>query len=176
MGNGWWQRAGAWLAAGGLAGGTIAGCQPTTTSSADTPVRSDVTDIRPMARTTTATAAAAPTSAGSEPQLYDTSGLIPTAPQPITEPSAALASATVAPSAVVFGSTAAPVAPPAATAAKRRVGASARVRTHVVRSGETLFAIARSQYGDGAQWHRLAAANPTVASGSLRVGQQLIVP
>ncbi len=48
-------------------------------------------------------------------------------------------------------------------------------RTHVVRRGETLFAIAKAQYGDGSQWKRLAAANPA-AAGGLRVGQQLIVP
>ena len=54
---------------------------------------------------------------------------------------------------------------------------AAHDRTHVVRRGETWFAIARTTYGDGGQWHRLAAANPGVAAaGPLKVGQKLIVP
>jgi nucleoid-associated protein YgaU len=49
-------------------------------------------------------------------------------------------------------------------------------RTHTVRRGETLFAIAKTSYGDGSQWKRLAAANPALAAGPLRVGQQIVVP
>lgn len=48
--------------------------------------------------------------------------------------------------------------------------------THVVRKGETLTAIAKAEYGDGRKWKKIAAANPSVASGALKIGQTLIVP
>ena len=161
MGNSGWRRAGAWVASGGIAAGGLGGCQPASPGSAEVPVRSDVTDIRPMPRTPVA----ATTTTAYEPPLYDTSGPIPTLPEAVAEPTAAAATATVVPSDVMFTSTAS--SPPSV---------AARARTHVVRRGETWFAIARAQYGDGAQWHRLAAANPDAAHGPLRIGQQLVVP
>ena len=49
-------------------------------------------------------------------------------------------------------------------------------RVHTVQRGETLTAIARAEYGSGALWHRLAAANPASADGQIRAGQQIVVP
>lgn len=48
--------------------------------------------------------------------------------------------------------------------------------THVVKKGETLTAIAKTAYGDGRQWKKIAAANPSVIDGKLKIGQVLVVP
>ncbi len=144
----------------GLVAAAAAGCKttPPPATATDAPVRSDVTDIRPMSRST---ADAAP---AYEPPIYDTSGITPIAPQPLTEPAPVVATATLAPSPVMFAEAPLPTTP------------ATHARTHIVRRGETWFAIARSTYGDGTQWHRLAAANPSAATGPLKVGQKLIVP
>ena len=147
----------------GFVAAAAGGCKttPPPATAAAAPIRSDVTDIRPMPRSVVE---AAPPY---DPPQYDTSGPIPVASQPLTEPAPVVATAKLMPTPVLFTETAAPVAksPPA------------HGRTHVVRRGETWFAIARSTYGDGAQWHRLAAANPSAAAaGPLKVGQKLVLP
>lgn len=48
--------------------------------------------------------------------------------------------------------------------------------TYTVRRGDTLFGIARTTYGDGKQWKRIANANPGISPQSLRVGQTLNLP
>ena len=48
--------------------------------------------------------------------------------------------------------------------------------TYKVKRGDTLFAIARTHYGDGKQWTKIAAANPGVSPQSLKVGQTINVP
>ena len=65
---------------------------------------------------------------------------------------------------------------PAASSLGSAVVFPDRPRTHTVRRGETLFAIAKAAYGDGSQWDRLATANPSAANAPLRVGQLLVVP
>lgn len=45
-----------------------------------------------------------------------------------------------------------------------------------VRSGDTLQSIARSSYGDGALWYRIAEANGLGSSKDLKVGQTLNIP
>ena len=65
--------------------------------------------------------------------------------------------------------------------AAHRVGLTFRYFAEVERAKrnptlDTLFAIARAAYGDGNQWHRLAAANPAVEGNPLRVGQKIVVP
>ena len=47
---------------------------------------------------------------------------------------------------------------------------------HVVKHGETMYSIARTSYGDGKQWQRIAAANPGVSPLTLKVGQTLAMP
>ena len=142
----------AWVATGVVAMFAIGGCGANpngTTAAADGPVRPDVTDIRPLGRPSAPVEAAVTVAA----PLSDASGMIPVAPQPVVPPSVP-----VAPSAVEF------------TPAKPTPN-----RTHTVRPGDTLFAIAKASYGDGSQWRRLAVANPA-AGRSLRVGQQIVVP
>lgn len=48
--------------------------------------------------------------------------------------------------------------------------------THMVKRGETLYSIAKINYGDGKQWQKLASANPGVSPSTLKVGQTLVVP
>ena len=48
---------------------------------------------------------------------------------------------------------------------------------HVVRPGDTLFAIARDQLGSGGRWREIVDANPQVAaSGVVRPGQIVMLP
>jgi nucleoid-associated protein YgaU len=48
--------------------------------------------------------------------------------------------------------------------------------TYTVQKGDTLFKIAKDRYGSGAQWEKIAAANPGVNASSLKVGQKLKMP
>lgn len=50
-------------------------------------------------------------------------------------------------------------------------------RTHVVRSGDTLYGIAHKYYGRGELWVEIKRANPRLVDPSrLRVGQKLTIP
>lgn len=60
-----------------------------------------------------------------------------------------------------------PPAPPAAAEAGRE---------YVVKSGDTLEAIARSQMGDGQKWKSIVAANPGINPTNLKIGQKLRIP
>ena len=48
--------------------------------------------------------------------------------------------------------------------------------SYKVKKGDTLYAIAKAQYGDGKKWERIAAANPGLTPGTLRAGQTLTIP
>ena len=48
--------------------------------------------------------------------------------------------------------------------------------SHVVKRGETLYSIAKTTYGDGKQWQKIASANPGVSPSTLKVGQTLVIP
>ncbi|RMH57389.1 MAG: LysM domain-containing protein, partial [Candidatus Hydrogenedentota bacterium] len=47
---------------------------------------------------------------------------------------------------------------------------------HIVRSGETLYSIARSELGDGERWKELARLNGITDPRRLFVGQRLRLP
>lgn len=73
--------------------------------------------------------------------------------------------------------------PRAATPAPRATVASAKGkpgraagRTYLVKKGDTLFRIAREQYGSGSQWRRIAGANPGLTPATLKAGQKLVMP
>jgi nucleoid-associated protein YgaU len=126
----------------------LVGCQNGATTKSDAGgIRNDVTDIHPIEP-------AMP--AAYQPPLYDTSATIPVAPQPMMTETPAVSTAPVT-LAMATGSTTAGT-------------------THIVRHGETLFSIAKTAYGNGKAWHKIAAANPGVSASKLRVGQKLIVP
>ena len=48
--------------------------------------------------------------------------------------------------------------------------------SYIVKKGDTLYRIAKSRYGNGKQWQRIAAANPGVSPSTLHVGQKLLMP
>jgi 5'-nucleotidase/UDP-sugar diphosphatase len=153
-------RANKWWGAAVLAtGGWLVGCQDAATTgpaAAGNGVRSDVVDVRPMDPVAGPTAVPA----AYQPAVYDTTGSAPTVSQPMTP----VVSETPGASATKF-----------APASAGEVTAAAGSK-HTVRKGETFYSIARAAYGNGKLWKKLAAANPTVASSSLKVGQVLIVP
>jgi nucleoid-associated protein YgaU len=59
--------------------------------------------------------------------------------------------------------------------AKGRPGHAAG-RTYLVKHGDTLFRIAREQYGSGSEWRRIAEANPGLTPATLKAGQKLVMP
>ncbi|MFM8733122.1 MAG: LysM peptidoglycan-binding domain-containing protein [Phycisphaerales bacterium] len=54
--------------------------------------------------------------------------------------------------------------------------ATAGSRSYVIKSGDTLEAIARAQLGDGQKWRQLASANPGINPNNLKVGQSITIP
>ena len=48
--------------------------------------------------------------------------------------------------------------------------------SYTVKKGDTLYSIARTHYGDGKQWQRIASANPGLRPSSLKVGQTITIP
>ena len=49
-------------------------------------------------------------------------------------------------------------------------------RSYVIKSGDTLEAIARAQLGDGQKWRQIASANPGINPNNLKVGQSITIP
>jgi nucleoid-associated protein YgaU len=47
---------------------------------------------------------------------------------------------------------------------------------YTIKKGDTLYSIARSRYGDGKQWSRIAQANPGIDPQKLAVGQVITIP
>jgi nucleoid-associated protein YgaU len=48
--------------------------------------------------------------------------------------------------------------------------------SYTVKKGDTLYSIARSRYGDGKQWQKIASANPGLRPETLKVGQTITIP
>lgn len=48
--------------------------------------------------------------------------------------------------------------------------------SYTVKKGDTLFGIAKSRYGNGNQWQRIAAANPGLTPQNLKAGQTITLP
>lgn len=49
-------------------------------------------------------------------------------------------------------------------------------RTYTIKKGDTLWAIATREYGDGQKWKTISAANPSLDPKKLIVGQQITLP
>ncbi len=59
-----------------------------------------------------------------------------------------------------------PVAPPTPAAGKK----------YVVQRGDTLWSIATRTYGDGKQYKKIVAANPSIKGDRIAVGQSIVLP
>jgi 5'-nucleotidase len=68
---------------------------------------------------------------------------------------------------VMLSQTPAPTAPPPAPGAGRQ---------YRVQKGDTLFGIAKAQYGNGNRWQQIASANPGLTPASLKAGSTIVVP
>jgi nucleoid-associated protein YgaU len=60
--------------------------------------------------------------------------------------------------------------------AKGGTAAASTGKSYTVRDHDTLFKIAKDQYGDGNQWKKIAAANPGLNADTLKVGQTITIP
>lgn len=49
-------------------------------------------------------------------------------------------------------------------------------KTYTIKKGDTLFSIAKANYGSGKEWQKIAAANPGLEPSKLKVGQQIVIP
>jgi 5'-nucleotidase len=96
----------------------------------------------------------------------------PPAPPAYDPPAQAVRAEPVAPAGGAGGRAAAS----ASAAATAKPAAAAGNRTYVVQKGDTLFAIAKSEYGDGSKYKKIAAANPGVNAGALKAGQKIVIP
>ena len=56
------------------------------------------------------------------------------------------------------------------------VGGSAVGGSYTVKKGDTLYSIAKTAYGNGNQWQRIASANPGLSPATLKVGQTIMLP
>ncbi|RVJ82194.1 5'-nucleotidase C-terminal domain-containing protein [Sinorhizobium medicae] len=54
--------------------------------------------------------------------------------------------------------------------------AAAGPRTHVIARGDTLWDLAQTFYGSGAEWKRISAANGDPAPAALEIGRELEIP
>ena len=90
---------------------------------------------------------------------------------------AAAAPAAAAPIYVEPAVTQTPAAAPAPVAAAPAGGAAAAAgSSYTVKKGDTLFTIAKTAYGNGNQWQRIAQANPGLSPSTLKAGKTIVIP
>ena len=83
------------------------------------------------------------------------------------------------PATLIIESTEIPVDSPALAAPSTERTDGGRHHHHEVRPGDDLWSLAERYYGDGRDWRKIAAANPTVLTGGpdrLQVGWRLRIP
>jgi 5'-nucleotidase len=66
--------------------------------------------------------------------------------------------------------------PTTAAPAAGGTAATAGGSSYTVKKGDTLFSIARSAYGNGNQWQRIAQANPGLSPTTLKAGKTIVIP
>ena len=49
-------------------------------------------------------------------------------------------------------------------------------KEHVVASGDTMWDLAKTYYGDATMWSMIAEANPSASAKGLMIGQTLAIP
>jgi 5'-nucleotidase len=60
--------------------------------------------------------------------------------------------------------------------AAAQTGMTSGTKKYTIKKGDTLFSIAKTSYGTGRDWQKIAAANPGVEPSKLKVGQQIVIP
>jgi phage tail protein X len=90
------------------------------------------------------------------------------APVPSAEPVAPVAAALPEPVAVAYTA-------PTPVAAEP-VAAAPAAKTYTVKKGDTLFSIAKTNYGTGKEWQKIASANPGLKPATLKAGQKINLP
>jgi len=65
---------------------------------------------------------------------------------------------------------------PAKDRAAKKDGAAQEGTPYKVKKGDTLFHIAKTEYGDGKKWTVIASANPGISPQTLKPGQTLFIP
>lgn len=118
--------------------------------------------ITELAQATPAPSASEPAPAAVPAPSTETSPA-PAAPAPSAQP--APAPAAPAPSAEPAPATPAPAA-----------SAPATPSTHVIAAGDTFWDLAKTFYGDGAEWRKLSQANGSPNPRHLRIGEEIQVP
>lgn len=111
------------------------------------------------------------------------------APQPIVQPTqpvqiiastpaptSAPATVYVTPGPIVQSTAQPPIVLPARPIVLPQAPAPARGGTYIVKRGDSLWLIAKKQYGSALRWKEIAAANPNINPKRLQVGQRLTLP
>ncbi|HEX8342675.1 MAG TPA: LysM peptidoglycan-binding domain-containing protein [Tepidisphaeraceae bacterium] len=106
---------------------------------------------------------------GSKDKMAVNDGVLDVSKSPAPVPSAEPLAAPAQPEAVAYTAPAAPepVAAPAASPA---------AKTYTVKKGDTLFSIAKTNYGTGKEWQKIASANPGLKPATLKAGQKINLP
>jgi nucleoid-associated protein YgaU len=137
------------ILAAALAATVVGGCQSQQPKQTTAMASQSVLDVTPVK-------AARPYSAG---------------PQYVSPPDEPTAAPIVTP---VYAST--PDATPAPQWHKKPSPDGAVGGKYTVKKGDTLYRIAKVQYGDGKKWTQIASANPGITPQTLKVGQTIVVP
>ena len=114
-------------------------------------------------------AQAAPAPSASQP-----APAAPSAPAPSTEPTPAAPAPSSQPAPAPAAP--APSAEPAPATPAPAASAPATPSTHVIVAGDTFWDLAKTFYGDGADWRKLSQANGSPNPRHLRIGEEIQVP
>ena len=156
----------AWGVVAALAGG----CAHKKKAEAKVPLEPGVTDVGTKA----APASAVPPdpsfvsvpAAAAQPKFVPVD--VPAAtPAPVAQPAAAVTTPVV-----VSQTPPSPAPTPTPASAPGTPGG----RPYHVQKGDTLFGIARTQYGNGNRWQQIASANPGLTPASLKAGTTIVIP
>jgi 5'-nucleotidase / UDP-sugar diphosphatase len=69
-----------------------------------------------------------------------------------------------------------PIVAPADDITPSRSASSGGGKSYVVKKGDTLWGIAQRTYGDGKQYRKILAANPSIKGDRLNAGQKIMLP
>lgn len=125
----------------------------------------DASTTSATAGSTAGTATAGTTSAGMSTSSTANANASPTSPKPVVPTGS---TTTTRPVTVNLD--------PRTVVADPAMPATAGSRSYVIKSGDTLEAIARAQLGDGQKWRQIASANPGINPNNLKVGQSIAIP